>query len=41
VRYQLWDPPDQIKIGLPNRLFGQVGLINEFSQIRTDNLRDS
>jgi hypothetical protein len=31
VRDQLQDPPDHIKIELPNCLFGQVGRINGFS----------
>jgi hypothetical protein len=31
VSDHLWDPHDQIKIGLPNYLFGQVGLKSDFS----------
>jgi hypothetical protein len=52
VRDNLWDPHDQIKIGLSNYLSGQVNFISgllqsthsmlEFSpQIRADNLRGS
>jgi hypothetical protein len=32
VSEHLWDPPDQIKVGLPNCLSGQVNLINAYSQ---------
>jgi hypothetical protein len=31
VRDYLWDPPDQIKIGLPKHLFGHVGSISSLS----------
>jgi len=33
VKDYLWDPPDQIKIGLFNDLFGQVGFISGLSKI--------
>jgi len=32
VSEHLWDSPDQIKVGLPNCLSGQVNLINAYSQ---------
>jgi hypothetical protein len=32
VRDHLWDTHDQIKIGLPNHLFGQVSSISDLSQ---------